>query len=352
LALSSEPSGSRSKKEAFEMSTLEAVKDVGSSPRPTPITLAIYRDLRAGMVVIMVMLAAALVIDTISATHPQSTLSAYYYTSAHSIFIAALLALSTLFFVYRGSSDTEDALLTLAGVCALVAALVPQGRPYPVRESFLPQDYNVKPVIQPNVWAVVIALVLGWLLMWWQHRNNDTQPIRSAGGTLSLYFLRLVVLLGVIALVVPPLRHYFLDCAHGIAGVLMLSAFIVTVFHAAYLVGREEESPHRRRYQLFYWVIAVVMAVTLIAVITAYLAHPQWELWGILIESALILEFAAYWVGQTIELWDSPDRRERLPEDARNRLAERLTTRGPKGLKSALVEARNDRSGPRLLRLL
>jgi hypothetical protein len=49
----------------------------GHSPRPTPITLAIYRDLRVGMVVIMVMLAAALVIDTISALHPQSTLSAY-----------------------------------------------------------------------------------------------------------------------------------------------------------------------------------------------------------------------------------------------------------------------------------
>ena len=44
------------------MGTHDAVKDVGS-PRPTPITLAIYRDLRVGMVVIMVMLAAALVID-------------------------------------------------------------------------------------------------------------------------------------------------------------------------------------------------------------------------------------------------------------------------------------------------
>jgi hypothetical protein len=331
------------------MSTIAAVKEVGHTPRPTPITLAIYRDVRVGMVVIMVMLAAALVIDTISATHPQSTLSAYYYTSAHSVFIAALLALSTLFFVYRGSSDTEDALLTLAGVCALIAALVPQNRPDSFREAFLPQDYKIEPIIQPNVWAVVIALVLGWLLKWWQHQNNDTQPIRSAGGTASLYFLRLVVLLGLIALVVPPLRHYFLDCAHGIAGVLMLSAFIVTVFHAAYLVGREEESPHRHRYQLFYWVIAGLMLVTLIAVFTLHLGGSDW---GILIESALILEFAAYWVVQTIELWDSPDRRERLPEDARNRLAERLTTRGPKGLKSALVEARNDRSGPRLLRLL
>jgi len=324
----------------------------GHGPRPTPITLAIYRDLRVGMVVIMVMLFAAIIIDTVLATHLQTTLSAYYYTSAHCIFIAALLALSTLFFVYRGSSDTEDALLTVAGVCALIAVLVPQGRPYPVWESFLPQDYNVGPVIQRNVWAVVIALVLGWLLMWWQHRHNNTQPIRSAGGTVSLYFLRLIVLLVLIALVIPYFRPLFNRYAHGIAGTLMLLAFIATTFCTAYLVGREEESPHRHCYQRFYWGIAGVMLVTLIAVFTLHLVHPSWGGWGIFIEVALIFEFAAYWAAQTIELWNTPDRRERLPEDARNRLAEGRTTRGLRGLISELVEARNEPAGQRLLPLL
>jgi hypothetical protein len=326
----------------------------GHSPRTTPITLAIYRDLRVGMVVIMVMLAASLVIDTISAMHPQSTLSAYYYTSAHSIFIAALLALSTLFFVYKGSSDTEDALLTLAGVSTLIAALVPQGRPNPFREKFLPQDYHIEPVIQRNVWAVVVALVLGWLLMWWQHRHNDTQPIRSALGTVSLYILRLIVLLGLITLVIPHFRPLFNRYAHGLAGFLMLFAFIVTVFQTAYLVGQEKKSPHRHRYQVFYWVIAVLMLVTLIAVATLQIVRPHlmkdFEI--IVLESTLILEFAAYWVGQTIELWNTPDRRELLPEDARNLLAEGRTTRGLRGLKSELFEARTDPRGQRLLRLL
>jgi hypothetical protein len=103
---------------------------------------------------------------------------------------------------------------------------------------------------------------------------------------------------------------------------------------------------------LFYWVIAVVMAVTLIAVATAYLAHPHWGLWGILIETALILEFGLYWVVQTIELWNTANRRERLPEDVRNRLAEPRTTRDRKGLKSALDEARKGPPGQRLLPLL
>jgi hypothetical protein len=81
------------------------------------------------MVVILLMLAAAIVIEQLSATCWQIALSAYYFTSAHSILIAALLALGTLFIVYRGSSDTEDVLLTLAGVSALMIAMVPQGRP-------------------------------------------------------------------------------------------------------------------------------------------------------------------------------------------------------------------------------
>jgi hypothetical protein len=335
------------------MGTREAVKEVGSashSPRPTPITLAVYRELRVGMVVIMVMLAAALVIDRRSATQWQSTLSAYYYTSAHCIFIAALLALSTLFFIYRGSSDTEDALLTLAGVGTLIAALVPQNRPDPFRESFLPKDYNVVPVIQWNILAVVVALFLGWSLMWWLHGRNDTQPIRSAGGTVSLNFLRLIVLLGLIALAGFP--DWFKNHAHGAAGVLMVSAFIVTVIHAAYLAGQEDElkSPQRHRYQLIYSVIAVLMLVTLITVVTLHLGGSDSV---IVLESLLILEFAAYWVVQTIELWDSLDRRERLPEDARKRLAEGRKTRGLRGLESELFEARTDETrDQRLLRLL
>ena len=99
------------------------------SPQPTSLALATYRDLRIGVVVTMVMLATSIVFETLLATRWQAALSEYYYTSAHSIFIAALLGLATLAFVYRGSSDTEDALLTMAGIAALIAALVPQGRP-------------------------------------------------------------------------------------------------------------------------------------------------------------------------------------------------------------------------------
>ena len=144
----------------------------GHSRQPTPILLVMYRELRIAMVVVMVMLVAAILLERRSASRFQSALSEYYYTSAHSIFIAALLALSTLFFVYKGRNDTEDALLTLAGVSTFTAALVPQRWPVEVWGWEELNDFNPGPAIQPNFTAIVIALVLGWSLMLWQHRRR------------------------------------------------------------------------------------------------------------------------------------------------------------------------------------
>jgi hypothetical protein len=126
------------------------------------------------------------------------------------------------------------------------------------------------------------------------------------------------------------------------------------VFSSAYLAKREERSPDRYNYRWFYQVIAGVMLVTLIAVITVHIRHPELFgiLWVTILESALILEFGAYWVVQTIDLWDSPDRSERLPDADRKLLAQGRTTRGLAGLKSELVEARKARPGQRLLPLL
>ena len=54
----------------------------------------------------------------------------------------------------------------------------------------------------------------------------------------------------------------------------------------------------------------MVMLVTLIGVVTTHLVLRRDDLlWILVLETLLILEFAAYWVVQTIELWDTPDLR-------------------------------------------
>jgi hypothetical protein len=326
---------------------------VEESSRPVSITLAVYRDLRVGLAVVAMMLAASIIIQSTTGERCwQAALSEYFYTSAHSVFIAALLALAALFFVYRASSDTEDALLTLAGVAALVAALVPQNRPVACKTSFLPADLDVEAVVRPNLVAVVVALVLGWALTMWQHRYNKTRQTRSVGGTLALYFLRLVVVGGLIVLFWFP--GVFKDYAHGAAGVLLLSAFIATVFVSASLASRETPSLDRRNYACFYKWIAWAMLGTFISVVVLHFWQPHLfgVLWVTILESAVTLEFCVYWVVQTIDLWDSPERSERLSDADRQLLLRKPMTGGPAGMMQEMQQVRNAPARDKLLTFL
>jgi hypothetical protein len=278
-------------------------------------TIAIHRDLRVAMVVLMVMLAAGVILERRSAPCWQSAISTYYYTSAHSIVIAALLALGTLFIIYKGSTDTEDVLLTLAGVSALTAAIVPQPRPALCPgPANLPLDFDklVDVAVLPNVWAVAIALGLGYLVIWsvmiYQWTRGRPPRQRKPGGIVSLCIFWLTMLIGLTVLIAFP--ETFKYRAHGAAAILMLSAFIATTFCTAYVVGREDplRSAHQLGYKRIYWGIAWLMLATAIAILWVYQSTGLKGHWGLVAEAALILEFAAYWVVQTIDLWREPDR--------------------------------------------
>ena len=167
-----------------------------------PTTLAVYRNLRIGLGMTALMLGASIIIQSTYTRRPtgkvcwQGALSEYFYTSAHSIFVGGLLGLATLFFVYRGSTDTENALLTLAGVAAFTAALVPQGRGYihlcVPPPLFIPDELKVASVIRPNLVAVVAALAVAWVITLFQHHYDRTaengdkiRQKKSPGGKLG-----------------------------------------------------------------------------------------------------------------------------------------------------------------------
>jgi hypothetical protein len=304
-----------------------------------PNTLAVYRNLRIGLGMTAVLLLASILIQSTYARQPtdkhcwQGALSEYFYTSAHSIFIASLLGLATLFFVYRGSSDTENALLTLAGVAALTAALVPQGKDY-IKQCtplFIPDELKVADVIRPNLVAIVAALGLAWVITLFQRlydrKGKDRARIRqkkSTGGIAARCVLWLVVVLGLIALCSPQFDSR--DIAHGIAGFLLLSSFIATVFVTAHLANREESSPRattlQRFYKCFYRWWRWVMLLTFLGILAVQLVWPEFfgGLWGTILEAAVTLEFCVYWAVQTFDLWDDPDRRYRLSLSYQHRL--------------------------------
>jgi hypothetical protein len=306
-----------------------------------PTTLAVYRNLRIGLGMTALMLGASIIIQStyvrrlVGKDCWQGALSEYFYTSAHSIFVAGLLGIATLFFVYRGSSDTENALLTLAGVAALTAALVPQGSGYIERciPLFIPDDVKVATAIRPNLVAIIAALAVAWVITLFQHRydrkaeNGDTiRQKKSSGGNWARCLVRLVVVIGLIALCTPEVDSR--DFAHGAAGFLLLSSFIATVFATAVVASRETPSAQggtfQRFYKGFYWAWAVVMLLTFFGILAVHCVWPTkfGGMWGTCVEGAVLMEFCVYWVVQTFDLWDDPDRRYRLTPADQARLAQ------------------------------
>lgn len=273
--------------------------------------LETYRYLRGGIPVMLVMLGAALLIERAHATCWQTSISAYYFTSAHGVFIASLCAIGTLLIVYKGSKDTEDVLLNLAGILAFVVAFVPTSRPVLFcGDASLPDGAVTAGAIVRNAWALAVALVVARLASWWMHRRTGTGRDRSTLGNVALWVQRAVLAIGVVTLIVIP--NWFVANAHGVAAVTLFLAFIVTVLINAFLAGRQDEDkcPHRRGYHVAYQVISVAMVLTLVAAVAVHLILDDFNHIVLVVEVALILEFGAYWVIQTIELWKVTSRDE------------------------------------------
>jgi hypothetical protein len=310
--------------------------------RVVPTTLAVYRNVRIGLSLTAVMLTASILIQSLHVTHVQdppkkicfqSQLSEYFYTTAHSIFVGSLLILAALFFVYRSTTDTENALLQIAGVAALTAALVPEDRKY-LKECtiYIPKEVDVSTVIRVNLVAVVVALVVAWFITLFQHKHKRKdargKPIRqkkSSGGNSARCILRTVVVLGVVAICIPGAP---LQLAHGVAGLLLLVSFIATAFVTAFIARREHRPPKRKVwvhcfYRWFYLGWAIFMALTLIGILLILVCHGEYlgDVGGTILESAITLQFCAYWAVQTFDLWDEPDRRRRLSVADKHRLA-------------------------------
>jgi cellobiose-specific phosphotransferase system component IIC len=305
-----------------------------------------YRYLRGGMAVMIVMLGASVIGERLTATCWQGSISAYYYTSAHAVFIAALCAIGAQLIVYKGSTDTEDALLDLAGTLAFVVALVPTQLPERLCGQSQPAVKSPLAVTN-NIWAVIIALATAQVVSWWLYRRAGGHH-RSLLGEITVWALRLVIGVGLVGFIF--FRDLFYDNAHGVAAAIMFIAIIITVVITAFLVSKQQ-SPHKGAYQRAYQIVAGLMGLTLLLVIAVHLAWG-WNHWVIALESALILEFAAYWVIQTVELWQAPNRIELIPEEMQPQMAKRRDKGGPAGLVKDIREMAQYPKDERLMRAL
>ncbi|MBY4039161.1 hypothetical protein HQO38_18805 [Rhodococcus fascians] len=281
-----------------------------------------YRNLRMGMVVLVAVLAASILFQARSSGWCfETSISAYYYTNSHVIFVSVLCALGTLLVVYKGNSDTEDSLYDFAGFWAFLVAMVPTG--WPTKKSagtescrrglcggeglpveFIPEQAvgnNVSSVLA-GVAVVAILVVLNSLLK----RRAGRRRTWTALGTVARVFG-----VGISAfLILKAFRpSAWVDVsAHSLSAIFMFVFIILAVLINACFAYKGErakkstDEKSRIKFGLVYLIFAVGMLGSLISA-AYYHFKLEWTLSVLITEASLLFFFAGFWISQTVELW-------------------------------------------------
>jgi len=338
------------------------VLEAESSPSPDPIRPAppwvkSYRYLRTALVLLLVGLGMAVTWQTISGKTVLSSVSAYYYTAAQPIFVAALIGLAACMIALRGTNAVEDVALNLAGMFAAVVAIVPTGRGDDYRKA-LEACQKTSPVLTkegatkldcPNLQALeaaaraniensmlalvvvgALGLIAGWAYTTIEKKKRGSLTkleVRKfwwgLGLALSVYVLGLVAFFG--------LRAWFIERAHFLAALGLLACIVVAVSANAFrrrpsgsdardgqTKEPEPQSVHLAegaknlvqgsvrvvRVSLFrrdrYAFIALALLIVAVGGIALMLTH---RISLFVLEIAVAVLFILFWGVQTADLW-------------------------------------------------
>ncbi|TDO59057.1 hypothetical protein EV651_109332 [Kribbella sp. VKM Ac-2571] len=278
---------------------------------PGGYSIKTYRYLRMAMPAMILLLAAALVIEW-AKTDPhclQTSISAYYYTPVRAIFVGSLIAIGVCMVVLKGNTEPEDILLNVAGILAPGVALVPtpgQGTCHSVPVALGDAAANVA-----NNMLALFVVGVPCLLLTAVFIARDR--VRQPAGWTPMYVLGLAVAVvifggGVAWFFVD--RSGFIGNAHYAAAIVMFGCIVAVVVLNAEQFRRKQRKhavPHSPANR--YSVIAVAMVVVPLLMF-GWKKVFGWDHAVLWIEGTLILLFAAFWISQTQELWNEGIRQE------------------------------------------
>ncbi len=255
-----------------------------------------WRYLRLSMVALVAMLAAAVLYEHFQVKGKgcfQTSISAYYYTPARSVFVAALVSIGVAMVCLRGNTPGEDLLLNLAGMFAAVVAFVPTldpGTCWSVKSATEARAAN----IANNLSALLIAGALALAFALWRAwREPPSRPARVA--------LALAIAIWAAVLLVYEYTGDFFDRnAHGAAAIAM---FLCIIGVACINVREYKPQDCKRTYWNRYTPVAAAMLVVLATQLATLITGELWSHQTIVVEGLLLLLFAVFWVMQTCELW-------------------------------------------------
>ncbi|QGN58777.1 hypothetical protein [Nostocoides sp. HKS02] len=272
--------------------------------------LRTYRYVRAGMIFLVALLGTSLFIEA-RAHHfsIQPSISAYYYTPVKPVFVAALCAIGVLMIVYRGNTSAEDGFLNASGFLAFVVAFVPTRPEDSCVVSDLPGD--TVSAISNNTSALFIVATAAFVFtMLLERLSPDRNLLGSRGGQASVVFSLLAFAL--LALYFVTRRDSFICNGHNTAAVLLFVGIVIVVGLngwglAVKQAAQTNTTPREHRWnRYFYGFVLMLVSIALVVVlgpVTHVLAN--WVFW---LEGALIGQFATFWITQTAELWNEPQR--------------------------------------------
>ena len=299
--------------------------------------LATYRYVRLCLIAVVAGLLASVILTAVPEGCWQTSISAFYFTATHAVFIGALCAAGIGMIAYKGVTSSEDILLNFSGFLAFVVAFVPTASPAVNPKDtttcglWLPTDADAGAAVGNNVNALLIGMAAG-LLVFLVVRSAagppptaeiaggaaDTESDRPRAKLVSftnavLKWAQVVVPVVVTALLVAGLiwfvadRESFVADGHSAAALALFGGIIaVVILYACYSAQHFCHCSTRGRFAAAYIAIAIGMTATLIVVGVLHVHLPTWNHWILALETALILEFAGFWILQTLDTWNGP----------------------------------------------
>ncbi len=270
-------------------------------------TLRTYRYLRLTVVGLALLLGISLILQIVGpAGALLDSISAYYYTPVRSIFVGALIGIGAALIAITGRPGAENSMLNAVGMLAPLVALVPT----PVAGSCgicIPAEFV--PGVQNNVAALLIVGVFGLAAA--------GVTVWPAGWSARLGLGLAILLWAAVVLWFLLWRNSFLSLAHYVCGIGLFLLMAAVAWINARRAPEHVAPPvfSGRTFGRIYRVVAAVMAVAVVvAVVLLVLQRADTGLhgpWLFVVEAVLIVAFAVFWLGQTVQYW-----RDGIPEGA------------------------------------
>jgi hypothetical protein len=256
-----------------------------------------WRYLRLALVALVIGLLTSVADERLKVDCWQKSLSAYYYTPVHGLFVGGLVGVGICMMCLKGSTPVEDLLLNIGGVFAIIVGAVPtpgtgscgsELADTSFRNAYI--DNNALALGLVGAAALTVLAVLGL-------RSPSRHDPRARAGYCTTA-LTWVVFFGVFL----AQRKLFRDYAHHAAALGVFASVTAVVFvnarHKREVDAQQGRGASlRNRYLLIGWVMVAAGVVLFVA------GRAGFSHWLLVAEVALISLFAVFWLTQTVELW-------------------------------------------------